>query len=81
MGIEQTIHSAGLPYNSYCMLNRLRELLEENGSNCLSDEKQRSDPRIKAVLWLINSQVYGQLAKIDLMAEYGKITKALSEQV
>ena len=73
MKIEETIKENGLPCNSYAMINRLRELLEENGSNCLSDEKQKSDPRIKAVLWLINSQVFGQCAKIDLSIQWAEL--------
>jgi len=77
--IEQMILETGLPCNSRAMLNRLRELMDENGSNCLSDDRQRDDVRIKAVLWLLNGQVYGQCARIDMCDEYAAITKALTE--
>lgn len=75
MKIEETIKENGLPCNSLAMINRLKELLAENGSNCLSDEKQRADPRIKAVLWLINSQVFGQLGKIDLCDQWAELVE------
>ena len=68
MNIEQTVLGQSLPVNSLAMLHRLRELLDELGGNCLRDFKE--DPRIRAVLWLLNYQVHGQLATIDMMAEW-----------
>ena len=64
MNIEQTVTSVALPVNSNAMLNRLSELLTENQTNCLKDCKE--DIRVKAILWLLNSQVFGQLAVIDM---------------
>lgn len=67
MNIEETILTSSLPVNSKAMLARLTELMDEHGTNCLADCKYGSevDDRIKAVLWLLNSQVFGQLAIID----------------
>ena len=64
MNIEGTIKTDSLPVNSKAMIHRLSELLEENETNCLNICKD--DPRVKAVLWLLNSQVFGQMANIDM---------------
>ncbi len=75
--IESTIKQDGLPVNSRAMLTRLNELLEEHGTNCLETDRARNDARVKAVLWLINGQVFGQLATIDMM----ELWKELKDQV
>jgi hypothetical protein len=75
MNIENTIMSTSLPCNSLAMLARLRELLEDNKTNCLSDCRQ--DARIKAVLWLLNSQVFGQLATIEMCEEWTQLNRDL----
>lgn len=64
--IEETIKDQGLPVNSRAMIQRLIDLLEEHGTNCLETERARNDARVKAVLWLINGQVFGQVATIDM---------------
>jgi hypothetical protein len=74
MNIEDTILTGSLPCNSLAMMARLTELLD--GGNCLQDVK--TDPRVRAVMWLLNYQVYGQLANIDMMAEYRKLSEALT---
>ncbi len=62
--IEDFIHSDILPVNTLAMANRLKAILEENNTNCalsLKDNKQ-----LKKLLWLLNSQVFGELAIIDM---------------
>lgn len=76
MQIEQTVLSNGLPVNSLAMLSRLNELLAENKTNCL--ESCKSDIRVKAVLWLLNYQVFGQLATIDMCDLWDEINKNLN---
>lgn len=63
--IEDTIFDSGIPVNTLAMLNRLKQLIIEHKTNSLLNCNQ--DPRIKRLMWLINSQMYGQLAEIDLM--------------
>ena len=77
MNIEETVISNSLPCNSIAMISRLRELLDETNTNCI--EGMRTDPRVRAVLWLLNYQFYGQLANIDMCAEWSKINKDLPE--
>lgn len=66
MHIEETIKEQSLPVNSKAMLNRLLELLDEHETNCLMVQSCKNDPRIKAVMWLLMTQVFGQMSKIDL---------------
>lgn len=63
-GIETTIGNAYLPVNSLAMIGRLQELIAENKTNCLSD--CHNDRRVKAVLWLLMQQVFGQVSIIDM---------------
>lgn len=78
-GIEETVLGEALAVNSKAMLARIMELLDELGTNCLSEESARSDPRIRAVLWLLNQQVFGQLGLVDMMEEYSSVAKGLRE--
>ena len=75
--IEDTIKDQGLPVNSKAMINRLIELLDEHETNCLDQEKTRNDPRIKGVMWLLNGQVFGQLATIDMCKLWDELNKTL----
>ena len=66
MKIESTINHPLLPVNSKAMLNRLIELLDEHETNCLMVQSCKNDPRVKAVMWLLMSQVFDQFAVIDM---------------
>ena len=66
--IEDTIFDKLLPVNTKAILNRLNELLDEHQTNSLLGCTY--DPRIKQLIWLLNSQVYGQLVNIDMEAEW-----------
>ena len=69
--IEETVKTNSLPVNSKAMLSRLNELMNERPTNCL--ESIRDDIRVKAVLWLLNYQVFGQLATIDMCELWSEI--------
>jgi len=73
MEIEDTIFEKGLPVNTIAMLNRLKNLLEENGTNCLKN--CRDDIRVKKLMWLINRQFYGEQVSIDLWDEWDQLKK------
>lgn len=66
--IEDTIFDDGMAVNTLAMLNRMKEILDDNQTNCLLNCKD--DPRVKRLLWLLNSQVYGQMARIDMVKEW-----------
>ena len=65
MQIENKIFSNSLPVNSIAIANRLIELLKEKQINSLNDSLAK-DKQIEKCLWLLNSQYFGQIAKIDL---------------
>lgn len=69
--IEQTVLTDSLPVNSKAMLSRLNELMDEQPTNCL--EGIKDDVRVQAVLWLLNYQVFGQLATIDMCTLWDEI--------
>ena len=70
MHIEETIAECGLPVNAIAMINRLRELMDEHGTNSLSGDNVKQDPRVRKVMWLINQQVFGQITVIDMQKEW-----------
>ena len=78
MRIEDTIKTDSLPVNSIAMCNRLIELMRKNDTNCLLGMDNWNDQdnwSVEAVLWLLNSQVYGQLATIDLCQIWSELNK------
>ena len=77
MDIEQTIVHEGLPVNSIAMLTRLQELLEENKTN--SFEGMICDHKIKGVMWLLNAQVFGQCACIDMVTLWEELNAKFSD--
>jgi len=72
MPIEDTLESNGLPVNSKVMLGRLEEILEMHNTNCLANIKD--DERVRRVMWLLNYQVYGLCAIIDMGDEWRELT-------
>lgn len=62
--IEFMAMTDSLPVNSKAMINRLMELMNENQTNCLVDLKESW--HVRTVMWMLMSQVFGQMAKIDM---------------
>jgi len=79
VNIEETVKTEALPVNSIAMCNRLVEIMRECETNCLLS--LRDDYRVISVLWLLNSQVFGQLAKIDMSELWEKINQNLPESL
>lgn len=75
MKIEHTVLASSLPVNSKAMVARLRELMDENQTNSLALLKD--NPNVRAVMWLLNSQVFGLLAAIDMCDEWKWIKEHL----
>jgi hypothetical protein len=69
--IEETICDTQLPVNSKAILNRIHELLEEHQTNSLASCAQ--DIRVQKLMWLLNSQAYGQLATFDMAVEWQRL--------
>ena len=73
--IEDTMCDEALPVNTIAMCSRLIEILRENNCNnvpSISDRKEEFK-KFKKCLWLINSQVYGQMEEINMMDEWSSL--------
>jgi len=74
--MEETIFDSSLPVNTLAMLDRAKELLQGAGVNCATSLTKTTRMDYKKILWLLNQQIYGGTAKIDLMEEWSKFTQA-----
>ena len=59
-----------LPINPIPFLTRIIELTQKNGTDHIQSDQ------VKALLWIILVQAYGQFAVIDLSEEYQRLKKA-----
>ena len=75
---EHAFASPCLPCNSLPFLTRLREILDESGTNSLQSVKDTdAGMKAQACLWVLNAQLYGQLATVDLFVEWDELYKAM----
>ena len=56
-----------LPVNPLPFLSKAAELIRENDTDYVRSDK------VKAVLWIVLAQAYGQLAVIDLNKEWDRL--------
>ena len=79
------IFSKTFPTNSLPLIKKLKDKLEELNITSLSSKKARENPDIRGIMLLLNEQMYGQLATIDLTDEffklYNKYIKKLEEEI
>ena len=75
MNIEDTIHNVCLPVNSFPLLDRLRELLGEAGTNDLGLLTGPDRVKARKIMWLLLQQLHGQLSKLDLCEEWHFLVK------
>lgn len=73
--IEDTLHTESLPVNAKAMLNRLREIMDDGATNHLDCMAGANRIKARKVLWLLMTQVYGQLACLDLSDEWSFLNK------
>ena len=66
--------SEALPVNPRPFLLKAASLIREKGSDYI-----RSD-QIKAILWMILAQSYGQLSVIDLCKEWDRLSKVFNRK-
>lgn len=71
----QALFSDSLPCNPRPFARALDQLVELNGSDSI-----RSDAA-KQILWVLLTQAYGQLATIDLCAEWDRLEQARKRNV
>ena len=83
---EYAFQSTCLPCNSIPFLNRLLEILKERETNSLellrnseTAENRVALRRAKAVMWVLLSQLYGQLSHVDLWAEWDELNRLYTQ--
>jgi hypothetical protein len=76
MNIEDTMCEESLPGNTIAMANRLIKILKENDTNNIPSLRDKKElMKFKKCLWLINSQVYGQLEIINMIDEWANLCR------
>ena len=78
--IEDCISETSLPVNTIAMSRRLIEILDESNTNCAFSLKDKNKIKFKKCLWLINSQIYGQMANINMMDEWSELAGIKSKE-
>ena len=74
--IEDTMCDESLPVNTIAMCNRLIEILSDNDTNNTESLRAKNSDgfeRFRKCVWLINSQLFGQLAIIDMTEEWSRL--------
>ena len=74
MNIEDTIYEDSLAVNTIAMLNRGIEILKSINTNSALSLKENNYFeelfQYRRLLWLLNSQIHGQLGIIDMSKEW-----------
>jgi hypothetical protein len=68
--IEDTIFENSLPVNTLAMFHRGIEILEKNNTNNPMFLNEEAKVQYRRLLWLICSQIYGQMGQIDFDEEW-----------
>ena len=69
--VEDTIFDEIVP-NTFVLLNRLKEVLKELGTNSLLEKTAQQDLRVRKIMWLLNAQMHDTLGD---SAEFDAIIK------
>lgn len=71
----EAVTGPSMPVNSIAMLNEIRAALDASGTNCLESVDGDQLMRTRAALWVLNAQVHGQLARVDLDEEWRELNE------
>lgn len=69
---SMAMFSDAFPCNPRPFLRALGERIEKHGTGFIETDEA------KRILWVVLSQAYGQLATIDLCAEYTRLREAMA---
>jgi hypothetical protein len=69
---EKAMFLSAFPVNPRPFLHRINEVIKLEGTDAIKSDK------VKACLWVLNAQAYGQLATIDLCKEWDNLNKTLN---
>ena len=71
--LSTAMFSPSFPCNPIPFARGLADLVKQNGTDSIKSDEA------KAILWVLMAQAYGQLATIDLCAEWSRLDKAREE--
>ena len=72
MNEHMAMFSEFLPVNPLPFLIKATELIRENGPDYIQSDQ------IKAILWVVLTQSYGQMASIDLSEEWDRLSQVFN---
>jgi len=67
---EQAFLCESLPCNAIPFLTRIREILDEGNTNVFDSLSAENKVKVRACMWVLMSQLYGQFAVLDLNHEW-----------
>lgn len=76
--IEDTIFDDGMAVNCIVAARRLIELMIKHHTNNLQGV---TDPRIRRVMWFLNSFYFGQTATIDMGKEWDEMYEEFKKTI
>jgi hypothetical protein len=79
MKIEELIFADFLPCNLRAFLSRAIEILDDNKTNNYESLNDEAKMRFRAVMWFIDSQIYGQTETIDLQGIWNELLRLFAE--
>jgi hypothetical protein len=74
-GMEDRVCDKILPVNSLAMLSRLKQVIQERNTNTLLG--LQNSIAVRKLMWLLNSQVYGETVNIDMESEWKKLCEVV----
>lgn len=77
--IEDTICKEVLPVNTIAFLNRAKEILDENKTNCAKSLKGNGLAQYRKILWFLTMQIHGELNVVDSVAEWCELCSKSKE--
>lgn len=72
---EHAFRSGTFPCNSKPFINRLSGIIDQANTNSLMSLEGEEKTAARGCLWILMSQLYGQMATIDLTEEWSYLNK------
>lgn len=69
-GEERAFLCEIFPCNALPFLTRIRQLLQEGNTNAFDSLSEKAKVNVRACMWILMAQLYGQFAVLDLNHEW-----------
>lgn len=67
---EHAFLSESFPCNAIPFLTRIREILDKGNTNAFDSLSAEDKVKVRACMWILMGQLYGQFAVLDLNHEW-----------